>query len=40
LPKQTGLRTAALIVHQNIPSPDTGTPVGLIGDGISEPTTT
>jgi hypothetical protein len=39
-PKQAGLRSATLIVHQNLPAPDTGTPVDLIGHGVSEPTTT
>ncbi len=39
-PEQTGLRTATLIVHQNLPNPDTGTQVDLIGHGVTEPTTT
>jgi hypothetical protein len=39
-PKQAGLRMATLIVHENLPSPDTGKPVDLIGQGLSEPTTT
>lgn len=39
-PKQTGPRTATLIVHQNLPPPDTGTRVDLSGQGVSEPTTT
>jgi hypothetical protein len=37
-PSQAGLRSATLIVHQNLPSPDTGTPVDLVGQGITEPT--
>ena len=39
-PRRAGLRTATLIVHQNLPKPDTGTAVDLIGHGVSEPTTT
>ncbi len=39
-PRQAGLRSATLIVHQNLPPPDTGTPVALSGHGVSEPTTT
>lgn len=39
-PTQAGLRTATLIIHQNLPNPDSGTPVDLIGHGVSEPTTT
>ena len=39
-PTQAGLRSATLVVHQNLPRPDTGTPVDLIGHGIGEPTTT
>jgi hypothetical protein len=39
-PKQAGLRSATLIVHQNLPKPDTGTRVDLIGHGVGEPTTT
>jgi hypothetical protein len=39
-PTQTGPRSAALIVHQNLPRPDTGTQVGLTGNGLGEPTTT
>jgi FHA domain len=39
-PSQAGLRSASLIVHQNLPSPDRGTPVGLVGQGIAGPTTT
>lgn len=39
-PSQAGLRPATLIVHQNLPAPDTGTPVGLSGHGLGEPTTT
>ena len=30
---------ARLVVHQNLPSPDTGTPIELIGQGIDGPTT-
>jgi hypothetical protein len=33
-PTQRGLRSATLTVHQNLPSPDTGTPVELTGRGI------
>jgi FHA domain len=39
-PTQAGLRSARLIVHQNLPRPDTGTPVDLQGEGIDGPTTT
>ena len=39
-PRQAGLRSATLIVHQNLPKPDTGTPVDLIGHGVGEPITT
>src|ERR687888_449091 len=39
-PTQSGLRSATLVVHQNLPRPDTDTPVDLIGHGIGEPTTT
>jgi FHA domain len=39
-PTQDGARSATLVVHQNLPRPDTGTPVGLTGNGLSEPTTT
>jgi FHA domain len=39
-PTQTGPRSAALVVHQNLPRPDTGTQVGLTGDGLGDPTTT
>jgi hypothetical protein len=39
-PKQAGLQSATLIVHQNLPKPDTGTRVDLIGHGVGEPTTT
>lgn len=39
-PQQAGLRSATLIVHQNLPKPDTGTRVDLIGRGVGEPTTT
>jgi hypothetical protein len=39
-PSEAGLRSATLIVHQNLPRPDTGTPVDLIGQGGAAPTTT
>jgi pSer/pThr/pTyr-binding forkhead associated (FHA) protein len=39
-PAQTGLRSARLVVHQNLPSPDTGTPVELTGQGVDATTTT
>jgi hypothetical protein len=32
-PSLAGPRSARLVVHQNLPSPDTGTPVELIGQG-------
>jgi FHA domain len=39
-PQEAGPRSATLIVHQNLPKPDRGTPVELTGQGIGEPTTT
>ncbi len=39
-PAMVGSRSATLIIHQNLPKPDTGTMVPLTGDGLSEPTTT
>jgi FHA domain len=39
-PTQAGLRSGRLIVHQNLPRPDTGTPVDLTGQGVDGPTTT
>jgi hypothetical protein len=39
-PQQAGPRSATLIVHQNLPKPDKGTPVDLTGEGFSELTTT
>jgi hypothetical protein len=38
-PRLAGPRSARLVVHQNLPSPDTGTPIELIGQGIDGPTT-
>ena len=39
-PSQAGPRSATLIVHQNLPPPDTGTRVGLAGQGGTAPTAT
>jgi hypothetical protein len=39
-PSQAGLRSATLIVHQNLPKPDTGTRVSLAGQGGPAPTAT
>jgi hypothetical protein len=39
-PQEAGPRSATLIVHQNLPKPDRGTPVDLTGQGNGEPTTT
>jgi hypothetical protein len=36
-PRLAGPRSASLVVHQNLPSPDTGTPVELIGQGTEGP---
>jgi hypothetical protein len=36
-PSLAGPRSAKLVVHQNLPSPDTGTPVELIGQGTGGP---
>lgn len=35
-PSQAGKRTATLVIHQNLPAPDTGTPVALSGTGEGE----
>ncbi len=39
-PTQAGSRSARLIIHQNLPPPDTGTPVELVGDAVDAPATT
>jgi hypothetical protein len=38
-PSLAGPRSARLVVHQNLPSPDAGTSVELIGQGTDGPTT-
>jgi pSer/pThr/pTyr-binding forkhead associated (FHA) protein len=37
---QAGPRLASLVVHQNLPKPDTGTQIDLTGEGLAEPPTT
>jgi FHA domain len=39
-PTEAGPRLATLIVHQNLPKPDTGTQIALVGEGLGEPITT
>jgi hypothetical protein len=36
-PSQSGDRTATLVIHQNLPSPDHGTPLQLTGTGTGTP---
>ncbi|HEX6074926.1 MAG TPA: FHA domain-containing protein [Micromonosporaceae bacterium] len=33
-PQQAGPQSARLLIHQNLPSPDTGTPVDIVGSGL------
>jgi hypothetical protein len=36
-PSQSGDRTATLVIHQNLPAPDHGTPLELTGTGTPQP---